>query len=284
MSNELNKFEQQLKEIRLSTEQKKHLLSTVYTKRDKKNYTYPAVLMSFVVVALFLLFVSLQPSSEKSLVTAANGIVESFISDIPKHLIQWCIATLVSFILAVILAIILLFKSTRWNDVHMIQYGREVLTFKKNNHLMMLILMIVLFILVASSIVIFTNSLYVLHGYFVVLYCIHTMLILLWLVKDDPAATCPCCSETLPKDFITTRLSHSFKRTCPHCNENLYLTKKSKRKFYLFTALYILGYLIMGVLGTSMYIIVLIFGLYSFIFTFISPYIAQFTDDPQYIW
>ena len=284
MSNELNKFEQQLKEIRLSTEQKKHLLSTVYTKRNKKNYTYPAVLMSFFVVALFLLVISLQPSSGKSLVTAANGIIESFIIDIPKNLIQWGVATLVSFLLAVILAIILLFKSTRWNDVRIIQYGREVLTFKRNNHLIMLTFLIVLFVLVACGIVIFTNSLHVLHGYFVVLYCIHTMLILLWLVKDDPTATCPCCSETLPKDFIMTRLKHSSKKACPHCAESLYLTKKSRRKFYLFTAPYILGYLIMGVLGISMYILVMIFGLYYLIFTFISPYVAQFTDDPQYVW
>ena len=284
MTNELNKFEQQLKEIRLSTEQKKHLLSTVYTKRDKKNYTYPAVLISFVVIALFLLFVSLQPSSEKSLVTAANSIIESFIIDIPKHLIQWGIATLVSFILAVILAIILLFKSTRWNDVRMIQYGREILTFKRNNHLMMLILMIVLFVLVTGGIVIFTNSLHVLHGYFVVLYGIHIMLILLWLVKDDFPATCPCCSETLPKDFIMTRLRHSSEKACPNCAESLYLTKKSKRKFYLLTAPYILGYLIMGLLGTSMYILVIIFGLYYLTFLIISPYVAQFTDDPQYIW
>jgi len=280
MSNELNKFEQQLKEIRLSTEQKKHLLSTVYTKRNKKNYTYPAVLMSFFVVALFLLVISLQPSSGKSLVTAANGIIESFIIDIPKNLIQWGVATLVSFLLAVILAIILLFKSTRWNDVRIIQYGREVLTFKRNNHLIMLTFLIVLFVLVACGIVIFTNSLYVLHGYFVVLYGIHIMLCLLWLVKDDFAATCPCCSETLPKDFIITRLRHSFKRTCPHCNENLYLTKKSKRIIYLFIALFVVGFLIMGALGISIYIL----SFNYLIFFIISPYLVQFTDDPQYVW
>ncbi|WP_431027239.1 hypothetical protein [Lysinibacillus sp. LZ02] len=284
MNNELNKFEQQLKEIRLSAAQKKQLQTTIYTKRAPKNYTYPAVLTSFIAMTLFLLFISLQPSSENAIVTASDA-GESFISDMPKNIIQWGVATLISFVLAGVFAVLLLFKSTRWNNARAIQYGRRLLTFKKNHHLILFIFAIGLFLCIASGAVIVTESLSILHGYFLLLYNIHATLLLLWVVKDAPHPTCPCCKEPLPKKFIIRRLRYSAKETCPYCDERLYLTKQSKRKFYLASGLFLLGYVVFGLLGIPLSILIGILGWYSVIFSIVlPPYLAQFTDDPQYLW
>ena len=127
------KWQAELNEIKLSTEQKQKMIHHVREGKVKKqvNWGYRIVLPSFIAFALLFIVLTLQPNSGVMPSTAgADQAIEFDHIAMTSELLYWGLAAIVLFLVSIAQALVVLFKTTRWDNLSRVQYIREFFRFQ----------------------------------------------------------------------------------------------------------------------------------------------------------
>lgn len=122
------KWQAELNEIKLSTEQKQKMIHHVREGKVKKqvNWGYRIVLPSFIAFALFFVILTMQPNSGVMPSTAGTDqTTEIDHIAMTKELLYWGLAAIVLFLASIAQALVVLFKTTRWDKLSFVQHIRE---------------------------------------------------------------------------------------------------------------------------------------------------------------
>ncbi|WP_332646759.1 hypothetical protein [Lysinibacillus sp. 54212] len=111
-------WKKELDRMKLSQNQKERVIQHMYTspnKRKDANWTYRLVLPAFIVLSLFAIILSLQPSSQQQAsTTLATAAVQTLNRTTSTETVIWLLVVAVLLILAFVQFVLLVFRFKRW--------------------------------------------------------------------------------------------------------------------------------------------------------------------------
>ena len=274
-------WKNELERLQLTDVQKKRMIAHVHSGEKKKKSFVPIIGPAFVILTLFLVWLTIQPQTNYK--TASQDTVKEIVFQ-PLHLeiTLWITATLLLMMGSYVLFILNCLKVKRWQHNSFIQKVQRMLKSPK-------IIWLVLSVLLLQAIV-WIGAFYLpyrllfVQGMFSIFLIAMILLIQLYLTRDLVQAHCPHCGAVFTKKQARKKATMAFRETCDGCGELIYPDRKVVQKqgvFYMIAPICI-ALQWTGIHSVYPLSIAVITGICTFLF--IVPYMTQFTkesDDQQ---
>lgn len=272
-------WKRELDQLHLTEIQKERIIDHVKTGEKKKKSYVAVILPAFVALAIFLIWLSVQPSSTIQIQQTASPL-ETTREAISIEEIIWLTLTLLLIMSAYTLAVISLLTVRRWQN-H--TFVLRLVEFLKSYRIIWIIIILLGFSLTITIIASRLESPSVfLQFFFVIFLFINTSFIQILLTRNERRAHCPHChvqltnKEMLKKSFII------YDALCNSCNEKMYYDRKKNQSTYLIQFLGVPVCVLMPSVGIPFYLMIIYFVFYS-IFTigYLFPYIVGFSTQSE---
>ena len=122
------KWQVELNELKLSTEQKQKMIQHVHEGKLKKqvHWGYRITLPSFIAFALLFIILTLQPNlGVMPSTTGADQTTEMDHTSMANELLYWGLVASILLLASIAQAFVVLFKTTRWDELSRVQHIRE---------------------------------------------------------------------------------------------------------------------------------------------------------------
>ena len=274
-----------LKHIQLSDAQKARIKSNVNNRTKKSRSFIPIVLPAFVILSIFLILLSVGPSSVPTNTlheskAAANNIQMSEIH-LPKPVILWSIMNSV-----LVLMTYYFFKRSlpsviRWQHDERMQEWHAFL----HRPIMSKLLLLFAIGLLWVGAILFSNTLWFVHTCFMILFITFLTIWEFYSLRDKHWSKCPHCEKNMTRMQIFRKSFIPFRERCDFCNELIYANPKDNQRKIL---IYILPLQSMSLHTLFDFHLILViffaFGSFLSLFYFILPYMITFSDKEEKPW
>ena len=277
-----HEWKDELERLQLTDIQKTRMIAHVHSggKRKKKSFV-PIIGPAFVILALFLIWLTIQPGTNYK--TASQDTAKELLfQPLNLEIILWITATLILMMGSYTLFILNCLKVKRWQHRPVIRKVQRMFKFPKMIWLVLSVLLLQAIVWIGAFYL--PYRLLFVQGMFSIFFIAMMLLIQIYLTRDLFKAHCPHCGEVFTKKQARKKATNAFKETCDECGELIYPDRKVAQKqapFYMIAPICI-ALQWTGIHGVYPVSILFITGI-STIFLIV-PYTTQFTkesDDQQ---
>lgn len=267
----MDKLKARLEPLKLSDEQKKRMLTQLYT--PKKQFALiPIIMPAFVAVALLLIVLNMLPS-----LGTTTASTQSLFTTEPLST-RYIVLTIISSL--EVIAAYFLMKATlagtkRWQQNATLQ---EIYALCLKWPLVVITLMVVVSV-IWLGLFYFANRWYV-EGVFIGCTYVVLLFVLLHAVKNMEKATCPHCQTPLTRRQIIVKASMQYRERCNSCKNLIYLTRQSKQQMFSLFIWPVMPLWIgnMASLHNGMAVILAILNIATIVYLYI-PVMVEFTKE-----
>ena len=260
--------------IYLSAKSKQALMEKAATSHVKekthRKWSYPVVLSSFVLGAVFFLFITFQ-NQPNSMTATSNHLFTSDLKLTDLFLSEkfyWMLGVFLIEIIAGILFFEVIQKTKRWQSRALVSKISALLASWPRK----LAFQCFCSILIGGAL--FFASLYTVKTLAVLFVLLLNCLLLLWLVRNLEKATCPHCGQPFTRKDLFKITWAPYRLKCIHCQGNIYLSKDSRKNMIHYTWAPFVSHYVLGFLGIPIPYLAFSFILVGVFFNF---YIMNFT-------
>lgn len=274
-----------LEHIQLSDAQKTRIKTNVKNRTKKSRSFVPIVLSAFVILSIFLIILSLGPSSDSTNIlseskAAANEIKISEIH-LPKPVILWSIMNSILVLMTYYFFKRSLQSVTRWQHDERMQEWHAFFSRPILSKLLLFFCLGLLWI----GVILFSNTLWFVQTCFTILLIIFIIIWEFYSVRDKQWSKCPHCEKNITRMQIFRKSFVPFRERCDFCNELIYVNPKENQNKMI---IYIFPFTSMGyhTLFDLHLFLVVFFAVGSFLSLcyFVLPYIITFSEKDEQLW
>lgn len=271
-------WKRELDRLHLTEIQKERMIDHVKAGKKKKKSYVGVVLPAFVALALFSIWLPVQPDHA---VQQTASLIETTREGSSVEGIIWLALTLILMMSAYTLAVVSLLKVKRWQSS---KFVHRVLVFFKSYRIIWIIISL---LLISFAIAVIAPRLESPTAFLQVLFILflfaNTSFIQILLTRNEQRARCPHCESELTNKEILKKSFMFFDARCNTCHEKMYYDRKKNQRMYL---IQVLGMpfclLLMPIVGIPFYLM----GIYSILYIvftvgYILPYTVRFSAQSE---
>lgn len=275
------KWQQELQQMKLSTEQKEQMKAAMYKELPvKKSYVH-VIFPTFVAVALLLFIWG--PDAPSSLSTAAN--YELF-DGITLRIVIWLTVSQLLLVISYMLSIFCIRNIKRWQHKSHIQKLRVLFSTWQGNVLGTFTLLAIMVLMWGTTLIV-PHSL-VAEGFFTVAFLLFVMTLTTYMTRNAFETKCPHCDMPFSRTQLV-KLGFKTEPKCPSCKQSMVNDPKyaavSSATYTWIPALMLMQYTTLY----YWYVVFLFVAIGLFIILYIVPYSVHYVqhddrDLPPPLW
>lgn len=150
---------------------------------------------------------------------------------------------------------------------------------------LMAIVMFTLLLLAVTTVFINEDPIAVLKIWLVLFIAANYCLWSLWMIRNEVRATCPQCGHTFSKREMLKKTFWGYKAKCSQCGNDLYMTRKARKKLDFISWFFPGMFLLLSNLGVSFWFTVggMVVS-WLFIMFMVVPYTMKFSTENEPLW